>query len=596
MIAVSPQGEILFWNSAAESLFGYARTEAEHRSLYDLVVPPDRVNEARNAIERALRTGEESFESVRRKKDGSLIAVEVSMRAIHNGTGAAEYLVIGKRDITRRKQIEAKLLASEARYRRIVETAAEGIWTIDANDRTNYINRRGADILGFAAEELTGCSPLEFVFEEDTADAGRELRLRREGRQLEGDIRMRRKDGTEVWIHSVTTPILSDDGCYQGSLAMFTDITAHKRAYDAILKLSSIVQHSNDAIISESLDGTIQSWNAGAARIYGYSAEEVIGKPVSLLIPPDRYHEPFEFLRRIKRGDLVEHYTTVRRRKDGKHIDVSQTISPIRDAENTITGVSVISREITQERLLREQLDNVVRQRAEDLQRFVSSVQHAQEEERQRISRELHDDLGQRLTGLKLKIEVLEDDIAHPLPGVTDGLTQVKRDIDAMITEIRRISSNLRPAALDDFGIVVAVQLLCKEFEKSAGVRVDFQSDMVQHQNKQVEIALYRIAQEALANTMRHAHATTVSVRLWEDEQNIGLAVEDDGIGFDLSALQARDSGSGGLGLISMRERAQQFGGSLYLTSSLHRGTKVQVEIPARGAHDHGKNQDTRRG
>jgi signal transduction histidine kinase len=292
----------------------------------------------------------------------------------------------------------------------------------------------------------------------------------------------------------------------------------------------------------------------------------------------------------------VDHYTTVRLRKDGQPIDVSQTLSPIRDAADNIRGASVIARDITEENHLREQLDAIARERAEDLSRYATSIQHVQEDERRRIARELHDDFGQRLTGLKLKVEVFEDDVPDLPSGQSDALKRIKGDIDAMITEVRRISANLRPVALDDFGLVVALQLLCKEFQKSSGTKVDFRANPVEHLDADIEITLYRIAQEALANVARHAAATSVSIQLFNEESGINLVIEDNGKGFDTANLRLHEKTYRGFGLISMRERAQLLGGSVYFSSQKGRGTRIHVEIPPGREHDDETNQDHHRG
>jgi len=457
LIAVSPEGLVLFWNRGAESMFGFTSPEAQRRPFFDLVVPPDRLQETRDALQAALRNGHASCESVRRRKDGSLLPVEVLMNVIGGPPGALAFIAVSERDIS-----------------------------------------------------------------------------------------------------------------------------ARMRAYDSLRQFSSIVQYSDDAIISENLEGTILSWNAGAARTYGYTAEEAVGRPITILAPPDRAQEPFELLGRIGRGERVEHYNTVRRKKDGTHIEVSTTISPVRDIGGSITGASLIVRDITEEKLLRKQLDEIGRQRAEELRRFVTAVQQAQEEERYRISRELHDDLGQRLTGLKLKLEALEDEISGSSARNAGTLRAITAEIDAMMTDVKRISSNLRPAELDDFGLVSALNLLCRNFERMCNIRVTFQPGPPGLHGKDIEIALYRIAQEALANIARHSGARSVRMKLSHDKEVVSLVIEDNGGGFDPGGVRKQQRLHPGLGLISMKERAQLFGGSMYLTSSPGRGTRVNVEIPLR--------------
>ena len=594
LIAMSSEGTILSWNSGAEGLFGVSREEAHGRPFLDLILDPGMRRDAAKILRDACMYGEASGESSCRRRDGVSFPVEVLMKADRD---QKDFLVVSVRNITRRREIETALRSSEDHYRTIVETAAEGIWTVTEHGVTSYINRRGAHILGQSSESMLGHAPAEYLLADDRNDTNWLTQMLQTVGVAEGDLRLRRGDGSEVWIHAVVTPIRGEAADSRGMLVLFTDISERKRANDALRNLSSIVQSSNDAIVGETLDGIIQSWNAGATRIYGYLPEEAIGKSITFLAPPELLHESESFLDRIRNGERVEHYTTRRRRKDGQIIEVSQTISPILDAAGSVIGASVIARDITVERRLRVQLDEVARQRQEDLRRFVSSVQDAQEEERHRISRELHDDMGQRLTGLKLKLELLEDDLLGLSPDLLESVAGMKNDVESMIAEVRRISSNLRPSALDDFGLVSALQLLCNEFQRSSSMAVTFSGKPPKGTSKDVEIAVYRIAQEALSNAAHHAAASAVAVELSQQDGIIRLAVEDNGRGFEPGNPAGSKPGRKGLGLVSMSERAQLFGGTFSLISAPGKGTKITVDIPRtrEGTYEENPHPDRRR-
>ncbi len=464
---MSPEGEIRFWSPGAEALFGYRAAEAEHSSLFTLIVPLGRSQETRDAIATALHAGHASFESVRRRRDGSLIFVDVAMMSIVNGSTGPPFIIASQRDITPRKQAEGKLRASEERYRRIVETATEGIWTTDFNGATSYINRRGAAVFGYPPEEMLGRCRKDFAFPEDLGRSGGVLGLQDRGIPDQGEYRMRRKDGTELFIRSITTPILGEHGEYLGALTMFSDVTDQKRMHD--------------------------------------------------------------------------------------------------------------------------ELEAVARQRSEDLRRFALSIQRAQEEERRRIARELHDDLGQRLTGLKLKMDVLREDLPPVDSAVAGRLGEIQQGIEGLVGEIRRISSNLRPPVLDDFGLVAAVRLLCREFESSGSIKIRFRGDGVLRIGRDAEIAVYRIAQEALSNVARHARARSVSMRLQRVNGRVRLTVEDDGKGLEPAQLRG---GRKGLGLVGMNERARLLGGSVDIVSTPGHGMRLEVEIPANGGEENETHQD----
>jgi PAS domain S-box-containing protein len=186
-----------------------------------------------------------------------------------------------------------------------------------------------------------------------------------------------RPDGTRVPFLAYPTPLVDATGAVSGAINMLVDISDHKRAEIDKQLLAAIVESSDDAIASKDLNGVITSWNAGAERLFGYSAAEAIGQPVTMLIPPDRRDEEARILERIRRGERVERYETVRQRQDGTRIDVALTISPIVDANGEIVGASKIARDITERRRAEEQRRLVLREmghRVKNLFALASSI------------------------------------------------------------------------------------------------------------------------------------------------------------------------------------------------------------------------------
>ena len=247
--------------------------------------------------------------------------------------------------------------------------------------------------------------------------------------------------------------------------------------------------------------------------------------------------------------------------------------------------------------LMTAQLEQAERQRSAGLRAYATSVQRAQEDERERISRELHDDICQRLSGMKFRVEVLAGDAEPANKRMVRGLREINHELDRAITEVQRISSNLRPSVLDDFGLVTALRMLCKEFEKLHAVRTSFREAHAPPGpvDADIEIALYRIAQEALSNTARHSHAGNATVHLERRDTSIQLTVSDDGAGFDeTDAARARGEGHG-IGLMSMRERSELLGGTFRIESVSGKGTTVTVTLPLPAEATHEENPDTHR-
>jgi PAS domain S-box-containing protein len=200
----------------------------------------------------------------------------------------------------------------------------------------------------------------------------------KEGRPIKGaEAVAERPDGTLVPFLAYPTPLWDESGRMVGAVNTLVDISEHKAGREAEQRLAAIVESSDDAIASKSLDGIISSWNAGAERLFGYSAEEAIGQPITMLIPPDRQHEEPEIIARIRRGERVDHYETVRQRKDGTLIDISVTVSPIRHRDGHIIGASKIARDIGERRRLLERQTLLLREmnhRVKNLFAVASSV------------------------------------------------------------------------------------------------------------------------------------------------------------------------------------------------------------------------------
>ncbi len=231
--------------------------------------------------------------------------------------------------------------------------------------------------------------------------------------------------------------------------------------------------------------------------------------------------------------------------------------------------------------LANAQLYDSLLSREKELEQLSGARVHAQEEERRRIAREIHDSLGQMLTAIKFNVEILEDSSDLQRAEDQQRLADIKGLLDSAMEEAREISYNLMPSVLVDFGLVPALQLLCDQFAKRNSLKLTFHSNGIDHRlDPAVEIGLYRIAQEALNNVAKHANATEVNVQLIADGKHLRLLIDDDGRGFKISAFDQLGGPRHGMGLVSMRERASSFRGSFVIDSKPGRGTEIIVEIP----------------
>lgn len=242
------------------------------------------------------------------------------------------------------------------RWHELLDALPAAIYTTNAQGRLTHFNRACSAISGRTPELGTDYWCVTWkLYHPD----GRPMRhdecpmaiVLKEGRVVRGaEAIAERPDGTRIWFTSYPTPLLDEAGNVVGGINMLVDITDRKRAEEANARLAAIVESSDDAIVTKSLDGVITGWNAAAERLFGYTAKEAIGQPVTMLMPPDRVNEEPGILERIRRGERIDHYETVRRRKDGSLLDISLTVSPVRDAHGRIVGASKVARDVTERR------------------------------------------------------------------------------------------------------------------------------------------------------------------------------------------------------------------------------------------------------
>src|SRR5208282_5369335 len=250
----------------------------------------------------------------------------------------------------------------------------------DVKGSITYVNDKFCTISKYSREELlgqdhriinSGYHPKEFFQQM--------YRTIAQGGVWRGEIRNRAKDGSFYWVDSTIVGFAGADGKLEKYVAIRADITERKRAEEVRERLAAVVESSDDAIIGKTLDGVITTWNHGAEKVFGYSASEAVGKPMQMLVPPERANEEADILARVERGESVEHFETVRVRKDGKGIDVSVTISPIRDSSGAIVGVSKVARDISERKRAEQRLADKVEELARsnrDLEQFAYAASH----------------------------------------------------------------------------------------------------------------------------------------------------------------------------------------------------------------------------
>ena len=275
-------------------------------------------------------------------------------------------------DIAERKLAEDYALRLAA----IVESSDDAIVSKDLNGIISSWNGGAERLFGYTAEEVIG-KPITILIPAERQAEEIEIlgRIRRGERVDHFDTVRQRKDRSLVEISLTVCPIKTADGKIAGASKTARDISDRRRAEEHAQRLAAIVESSDDAIVSKDLNGIINSWNGGAERLFGYTAEEVIGKPITILIPPDRQAEEIEILGRIRRGERVDHFDTVRRRKDGSLVEISLTVSPIKTADGRIIGASKTARDITERKRAQDQQRLLLREMKHRVKNALTTVQ-----------------------------------------------------------------------------------------------------------------------------------------------------------------------------------------------------------------------------
>lgn len=304
------------------------------------------------------------------RPDGSRVLVLVNIEPLRDVSGAVVGAVNAFQDITGRKQLELERAAQERRHREILDALPVAVYTTDAEGKLTYFNKAAAELSG--RQPVLGSDdwcvtwrlfhPNGEPMPHDQCPMAVALRERRAIRGEEAIAE--RPDGRRVRFAPYPTPLYDDSGELIGAVNTLVDVSERENAKRHERLLAAIVESSDDAIIAKDLNGTILSWNAGAERIFGYTAAEAVGKPITLIIPEDRQDEEPSILQHIRRGGRIEHYETVRRHRDGHLIDISLTVSPIRAGDGTVVGASKISRDITERKRAQEQQKLLLREMA----------------------------------------------------------------------------------------------------------------------------------------------------------------------------------------------------------------------------------------
>ena len=507
--------------------------------------------------------------------------------------GLAVYYLFRKAnlEIIRRQTAENDLRQSEERYRSLYHKTPAMLHSIDDSGKILSVSDYWSEGLGYSTDEVKGKHLTDFMTEESRQKAVSMVMptFFREGECKDINYRFIKKQGDVIDVLLSAIAEKDQQGNVSRSLAVLVDITERKRAEEELKlaqeklsnhsrelekqvrqrtrEITSFLQYTPAVVYIKDADGRYIMVNSRYEELFGHKKDDVIGKTVHDVFPTDvadqfrrndqmviKYKRPYQAEDRIPMGDDVYWYLSVR--------------FPLFDEAGDVTRVCGISVNITD-----------LKQAQQKLRRLSGSIITNQEKERTAIARELHDELGQVLTALRMDTVWLKERLAGVDAKASARALDMCELIDSTITEVGSIATRLRPAVLDDLGLIDALEWYTTEFEKRTGLTCVFKHAPVPELKEVMAIAIYRITQEALTNVARHAQATFVDVSLIINNGQLTLNVEDDGRGFNPNGLTEQEE----LGLAGMRERAYLIGGDLLITSVPGKGTSVQLTLPVEG-------------
>jgi PAS domain S-box-containing protein len=482
--------------------------------------------------------------------------------------------------------MEARFQLTEHNYRYLFENASDAMWVQDLEGNIVDANMACENLTGFTREELLGKNVKDFI-------TGKYLELAREVRRklLEGkEITQRyeqqlvRKDGTKGIMKTATSLVIID-GEVKGFQHIARDVTEERRMQELLLKITD-GSPIPTFVINE--QHKITHWNTAIQALSGKSSQEMVGT--------DSQWKSFYTEKRPVMADLIVEGASVEAitsyypdKCDRSRLiagayeaedffpDIGEygtwlhfTASPIRNEADEIIGAIETLQDIT-----------AAKQLQENMRFYVEQITRAQEDERKRIARELHDEASPPLLLLIQQIDTITSSTKHLSKSLSEALENLRRRAEETLEGLRRCAQDLRPRILDDLGLIAALEWIAEDLEKNHGIATEVEVTGIRRGfPDEVQILLFRIAQEAMSNIRRHAKASKAVVKLEAGRDNIRMSISDNGKGFEIPGQINELARSGRLGIVGMSERAHLLGGELKIKATSGNGTRVLVKIP----------------
>lgn len=595
VVVTDSQGRVRFLNPEATGLTGWSSDDARGHPVAEVfhIINERTRKEAPNPVERALREGRAvglANHTLLVRKDGREVPIDDSAAPIHLADGTVHGVVLVFRDVTERRAAEE----SAGRLAGILTTSSDAILSKNLDGVIQTWNLGAEKIFGYRSEEIVG-KHISVVVPPDRMKEEESILLRlREGRasELIDTVRLT-KDGRSIHVSASVWPTRDHDGAVIGAAATYRDITERKRAEEAAARLGAILTTSSDAIVSKDLNGVIQMWNRGAERLFGYKAAEIIGKPMTAIVPPEKLPEEAEILRRLHEGLPFEERDSVRLTKDGRRLHVSVSVWPVRDAENHVIGAASTLHDITEHREQSARLEATVAARTAALQATIAELEA--------FTYTVAHDLRAPLRGVHRYSELLLEKFRDLPQEARDHLRNVNagaKKMDRLIQDLlgySKIGLSDPPRAPVDVAAAVketAAALAAQIQESGAEVEISLEDIPPALGDR---VLLGQVLENLLSNALKFvapgrkpkieigAHARDGHIVVWVRDNGIGIEPRYHDRLFKLfERLHGRDRYPGtGIGLAIVRKAAEKMGGSVGFDSEPGTGSRFWLELPA---------------
>jgi PAS domain S-box-containing protein len=480
---------------------------------------------------------------------------------------------------------------AEERYALVVRGTNAGIWDWRPAARQGYLSRRWGEILGYEEGELSVVKDplLHSVHPDDKARVTEAIdRQLGRGDSFRVELRLRHKDGRYRWVRARGTALRDASGAVARMTGAMTDITERRRAEEALRaseeQLRRVLDNVDEVIYAVDLDpqdplrGKVQFVSSRVTQIVGYEPDEFLADGnlwISLICPEDLESLQRQTGAMIASGERATREYRVRNRASGEYRWMEDRVLPRKDASGKVVGYFGVARDVT----VRKNAEVALLSNATRIRDLLKRLVEAQEAERRRFASDLHDLIGQNLSAVGIELERLRGTLSPDcMPASAAVLDELGDLVAKTMSAVRQAITDLRPALLDDYGLVAAIQSHAKSVEHWSGLAVSVEGDTLKPRPAPAaELALFRIAQEALMNSAKHSGASRVSLVLSNTAGAVRLCVEDNGRGIASAAAGADPKG--GWGIAFMRERAEALGGTLSIEDT-GAGTRVVAEIP----------------